>query len=104
MISVMKFSWCLQTTLNRESTSTVNSASAVHVLGDCIEAVSPRHSEAEQNSRLISEVTLVVVTSSKAIAKARQQVINLHGANGDCPANGDVDTAADDEVKRVVAW
>jgi hypothetical protein len=42
MISVMTFSWCKQNTLNTDSTSTVNTASDVHVLRDCIGVVSVR--------------------------------------------------------------
>jgi hypothetical protein len=45
MISVMTFSWCQQNTLNTDSMSTVSSASAVHVLCDCIGGIALRSSQ-----------------------------------------------------------
>jgi hypothetical protein len=50
MISVMTFSWCQQNTLNTDSTSTVNTASDVHVLRDCIGVISVRSSQKRNNT------------------------------------------------------
>ena len=59
--------------------------------------------EAELNTSLVSEIALVVVAVCKGIAKAGQHIVNLCRPDSDVFAKRNVDTSADNEVKRIVA-
>jgi hypothetical protein len=59
--------------------------------------------EPESNASLVPEVTLIVVTMRKGIAKAGQHVVKLHWPDGDVFVDRYVDTSANDEIKRIVA-
>jgi len=59
--------------------------------------------EAELDARLIPEVALVIVACREGIAKTGQEIVKLYGPNGYLGGDRNVDPAADDEVKRIVA-
>jgi len=61
------------------------------------------HLELNYNSGLVAEVALVVVATRERITKARQKIVNFHWADGEAFVDGNVDAAADDEIKCVVA-
>lgn len=60
--------------------------------------------ETELYSGLIPEVALVVVALGKVIPEASQQVLELRWPDGDVLVYGNVDAAADEKIKRIVAW
>ena len=59
--------------------------------------------EPESYAGLVSEVALVVVPTRKAVAKTRQEVVNLCRPNGDRFGEGNIKATANDKIKGVVA-
>src|SRR5579862_1538004 len=57
----------------------------------------------ELNARLIAEVTLVLVSRGKSVAKPGKYVIGLDGSKGDGMRERNVDAATDHEVECIVA-
>ena len=52
---------------------------------------------------MVSEIALVVIAVCKGIAKTGQHIVNLCRPDSDVFAKRNVDTSADNEVKRIVA-
>lgn len=59
---------------------------------------------AENDTSLEPEVALIVVTICEVVAKSREHIVELPGPDTDVMAYRYVEPAANDEVKRVIAW
>lgn len=62
------------------------------------------HLEPEYDAAVVPEVALVVISTSKRIAEARQHKIKFRRPDRDGFAQRDVDSPANDEIPSIVAW
>lgn len=60
--------------------------------------------EPEYDAAVVTEVALVVVSTGKGIAEARQHKIKFRRPDRDGFAQRDVDPPANDEIPSIVAW
>ena len=60
--------------------------------------------EAKNDASVVPEVALVVIAASKGVAKPSQHEIKLHRSDGNGFAQGDVESSANHEIPRIIAW
>lgn len=59
--------------------------------------------EPEDETGVITEIALVLITLCKVIAKPGKHIVELCRADGDRSAQRNIQTAPNDEIKRVIA-
>ena len=60
--------------------------------------------EAKNDASVVPEVTLVVIPARKGVAKPSQHEIKLHRSDGNGFVQGDVESSANHEIPRIIAW